>query len=64
LLFVLRRSAGIIPVPIDVGNAPAGDAANPDTNRIFVANTNNNTVLVVDGATNHVMSTARSLSPP
>jgi len=46
---------GITRVP--VGAAPAGVAANPTTNRIYVTNQNSNNVSVVDGATNTEIDT-------
>lgn len=42
---------------IPVGNAPAGVAANPTTNRVYVANAADDTVSVIDGATNTVIAT-------
>ena len=40
---------------IQVGKTPVGIAVDPNTNRIYVSNSNNNTVSVIDGATNRVI---------
>jgi YVTN family beta-propeller protein len=40
---------------IPVGKTPVGIAVDPNTNRIYVSNSNNNTVSVIDGATNRVI---------
>jgi YVTN family beta-propeller protein len=42
---------------VAVGNGVAGIAVNPNTNRIYVANSIDNTVSVIDGATNTVIAT-------
>src|SRR3989442_1937775 len=41
--------------PIPVGNNPEGVAVNPNTNRIYVANSADNNVSVIDGSTNTVI---------
>jgi len=40
---------------IQVGKTPVGIAVDPNTNRIYVSNSHNNTVSVIDGATNRVI---------
>jgi YVTN family beta-propeller protein len=42
---------------IPVGTEPLAIAANPNSNKIFVANTDSNNVSVIDGATNSVIDT-------
>ncbi|MBI1927874.1 T9SS type A sorting domain-containing protein [Candidatus Poribacteria bacterium] len=42
---------------IPVGNSPIGVGVNPNTNRIYVANSSDRTVSVIDGDTNTVMAT-------
>lgn len=42
---------------IPVGNNPYGIGVNPNTNMIYVSNFGNNTVSVIDGSTNNVVST-------
>jgi YVTN family beta-propeller protein len=50
-----RASAVIATIP--VGNGVASVTVNPTTNVIYVANATDNTVSVIDGATNTVTST-------
>ena len=42
---------------ISVGTAPVGVGVNSSTNRIYVANYNSNSVSVIDGSANTVVST-------
>ena len=42
---------------VPVGSHPMGVAVNPNTNRIYVANTWSNNVSVIDGDTNTVVAT-------
>ena len=42
---------------VSVGNAPSAVAVNPTTNTIYVTNTHNNTVSVINGSTNEVTDT-------
>ncbi len=44
-------------IDITVGTNPAGVAVNPNTNTIYVANQGDNTISVIDGATNTVVDT-------
>lgn len=48
---------------IPVGNNPVGIAVNPNTNRIYVSNINNNTISIIDGSTNSVVDTISVNSP-
>jgi YVTN family beta-propeller protein len=67
LVFIIRISPGVdaqnppvirpsFGTSIPVGKYPYGIAVNPNTNTIYVANTNSNTVSVIDGKTNKVTS--------
>jgi YVTN family beta-propeller protein len=47
----------IPPAGITVGNSPQDVSVNPDTNKAYVANYDDNTVSVIDGRTNKVLST-------
>ena len=47
------RAIGTIPTGLD----PVGLGVNPFTNRIYVANSSDNTTTVIDGATNTVIAT-------
>ena len=40
-----------------VGNSPDGVAVNPNTNMVYVANYDDNTMSVIDGKTNSVVKT-------
>ncbi len=42
---------------IPVGSDPLGVAINPNTNRIYAANMYSNSVSVIDGSTNSIVST-------
>jgi YVTN family beta-propeller protein len=42
---------------LGVGARPLGVAVNPETNRIYVANSGDDTVSVIDGATDTVIAT-------
>ena len=44
---------------IAVGHRPTYLAADPKTDRIYVSNQSDNTVSVIDGATNQVLATVR-----
>jgi YVTN family beta-propeller protein len=46
-----------------VGTAPVALAANPVTNKIYVANLNSNNVTVIDGATNIMTTVAAGTNP-
>jgi YVTN family beta-propeller protein len=48
----------VIGKPIVVGKGPLGIGVNKDTNTIYVANSGNNTVSVIDGRTNTVIGKA------
>lgn len=50
--------------PVTVGNAPLLVAANPLTHRIYVANATDNTVSVIDGATDVVAATVQVGTTP
>src|SRR2546425_359551 len=54
-IFVTPVEAYQVTVTIAVGSNPNGVAVNPLTNRIYVANSDDNTVSVIDGATNAVV---------
>jgi YVTN family beta-propeller protein len=47
-----RAAAQTLTGVVPVGTTPTAMAANPVTNKIYVANKDNNNVTVVDGATN------------
>ena len=47
---------------IAVGHRPTYLAADPKTNRIYVSNQSDNTVSVIDGATNQVLATVTGQS--
>ena len=53
------------PVSVTVGNGPAGVAVDPATHTIYVANSNDNTVSVIDGSHRHASdySTCGQTSP-
>ena len=42
------------------GSGPEGIAVNPTTNRVYVANTSDSSVTVIDGATDTVLATVRT----
>ena len=50
--------------PITVGTTPSGVAASPNSSRVYVANSGNNTVSVINTATNQVISTIGVGSSP
>ena len=50
--------------PITVGTTPSGVAASPNSSRVYVANSGNNTVYVINTATNQVISTIGVGSSP
>jgi YVTN family beta-propeller protein len=50
-------AVGFAPLAIPVGFYPVGTAVNPQTNRIYVANSGNDSVSVLDGASNTLVST-------
>ena len=54
---VINGSANNLVTTITVGNGPFGVAANPNINRIYVANSGDNTLSVIDGSTNTVVNT-------
>src|SRR5438132_14037951 len=56
-IFVTPVEAYQVTVTIAVGSNPNGVAVNPLTNRIYVANSDDNTVSVIDGSTNTVIAT-------
>ncbi len=76
LLVVLMSGAGLMAAPQtaaipsvigtiatgagDASNGPEGVAIDPDRNRIFVTNSKDNTVYVINGATNQVMTITHS----
>lgn len=49
---------------VEVGRGPIGVAANPVTNRVYVANNADNTVSVLDGANNAVVATIADIPLP
>jgi YVTN family beta-propeller protein len=49
--------ADTVVATVAVGNGPTGVAVNPTTNRIYTSNINDNTVSVINGATNTVVAT-------
>jgi YVTN family beta-propeller protein len=57
LLLSCLTGAAFAATTIAVGNLPQQIALNPVTNRIYVSNLNDNTVSVIDGATNTVVDT-------
>jgi len=57
LLAVPQARAASVIATIPVGNNPHGVAVNPTTNRIYVANTTDDTVTVINGADNSVITT-------
>jgi YVTN family beta-propeller protein len=56
--------APVIPTVIAVGNAPVGVATDPVTNTVYVANNSDNTVSVINGATNEVTATVHVGTAP
>jgi len=52
-------AVGFSPAAIPVGFYPVGTAVNPQTNRIYIANAGNDSVSVLDGASNTVIATAQ-----
>ena len=48
-------SPDIKPFPIKVGEGPTEIAVDPSTHKAYVSNSGNNTVSVIDGATNRVI---------
>jgi YVTN family beta-propeller protein len=53
-----------ITAAIPVGNKPAGVAIDPSTNRIYVANADNNNVSVIDGTTDTVVAVVAAMYWP
>src|SRR5882762_4626803 len=51
-LFTPAAQAQAVTTTVAVGSAPLAVAANPVTNKIYVANFSSNNVTVIDGATN------------
>jgi YVTN family beta-propeller protein len=64
LPFSLPALAATPIATVHVGTLPTGIAVNPATNRIYVANTNDGTVSVINGATNAVVATITVGSSP
>ena len=50
-------SAQTVVATISVGDGPSGVAVNPDTDLVYVADQNDDTVSVIDGETNSVVAT-------
>ena len=56
--FIPRATAAeSVVATISVSSGPEGVAVNPNTNRVYVANQNSNTVSVIDGSTKGVGAT-------
>jgi YVTN family beta-propeller protein len=47
----------VVGMPIPVGKSPFGVAVTPDGSKVYVANEDDNTVSVIDAATNTVVGT-------
>src|SRR5205814_2130305 len=62
--FIAKIADPSVIATIGVGSSPAAVGVNPNTNRIYVANTNNNNVSVIDGSTNSVIATVAVGSVP
>jgi YVTN family beta-propeller protein len=60
----LGSAASAASLTIPVGSGPYGVAVNPSTNTVYVANTSNNSVSVINGSTNTVTSTVAVGSLP
>jgi len=52
------------PSAIDVGSYPVGIKMNPITNKIYVANQYSNTISVIDGSNDQIISTIKVESFP
>jgi len=57
IVFVINGSTNNLISTITVGTGPYGIAVNPNTNKIYVANLDSNTVSVIDGLTDAVTNT-------
>ena len=59
ILYSISASALIISEKIESGNMPTGIGINTETNLVYVANSGDNTVSVIDGITNLVIDTVK-----
>lgn len=57
-------AAEAVVATVEVGRGPIGVAANPATNRVYVANNADNTVSVLDGASNAPIATIQGIPLP
>ena len=61
---VIDGASNTVVATVAVGNNPGGVAVNPNTNRIYVANSGSGNVSVIDGASNTVIATVAGMSYP
>jgi len=62
-LVVLNMDARVIDATVDVGDTPRHIAVSPDGTRIYVANSNSNTVSIIDASTNTVIGNIAVTTP-
>ena len=63
-ILVNNAFADTVTNTIPVGTYPTANAVNPNTNMIYVSNTQSGTISVIDGTTNTVVSTINLLTTP